>query len=128
MMAAPIKPGNARLEYIGVNVGAISFFGIGGVEYRGGNNDLERFVDVNEVDVDRLVSTGRWAISLMVKQAIPTINSVTPAPEPAQETRTPEPELAAVSMPDVIEVTAEDEAVNKMIEQSRKATAKKGKR
>jgi hypothetical protein len=177
MMAAPIKPGNARLEYIGDNVGAISFFGKGGVEYRGGNNDMERFVDVNEVDVDRLVSTGRWAISLMVKQAIPTINSVTPIQglsvkmiytgsgtidlpssrggmyhagrqnelididerdvarligtelfEVYAETRTPEPELVAVSMPDVIEVTAEDEAVNKMIEQSRKAQAKKGKR
>jgi hypothetical protein len=129
MMAAPIKPGNARLEYIGDNVGAISFFGSGGIEYRGGNNDLERFVDVNEVDVDRLVSTGRWAISLMVKQAIPTIETRTPEPVAVEETHTAEPELVAagVSVPDVIEVTAEDEEVNKMIEQSRKQ-AKKGKR
>ena len=128
MLAAPLPPGQVRMEYIGANVGAISFFGKHGAEYRGGQNDLERFVDVHEDDVEKLVNSGYWQISLMVQQAPQTINSVTPAPEPVAKTRTPEPELAAVSVPDVIEVTAEDEAINKMIDESRKAQAKKSKR
>jgi hypothetical protein len=124
MMAAPIEPGHVRLEYIGTNAGAISFIGATGKEYRGGNNDLERYADVAEKDVEKLISSGKWQRALAIAPAEPEPQVQAPAPLVMAETQTPAPELAAVSVPDVIEVTAEDEAINKVIAETRK----KGKR
>jgi glycosyltransferase involved in cell wall biosynthesis len=122
MMAAPLEPGRVRLEYIGTNAGAISFFGSNGAEYRGGNNDLERYADVFESDVNHLVNTGKWQRALAIAPAEPgpMVESQTPAPIVIAQTQTPIPELAAASVPDVIEVTAEDEEINKVIAETRK--------
>jgi glycosyltransferase involved in cell wall biosynthesis len=60
----PDEDGNimtVRMEYIGENVGSISFRGQHKV-YRGGNNALHKFIDADGVDADSLVSTGRWKI------------------------------------------------------------------
>jgi len=51
----------ARLEYIGDNVGAISFT-VNGRTYRGGNNATNKFIDVRPEDVGHLVNTGRWIV------------------------------------------------------------------
>lgn len=128
MMTQPVQPGQIRLEYIGDNIGAISFFGKKR-EYRGGNNDIERYIDADEDDVARLLSTGRWRVALAVASAPPVTETRTPEPDTVIETATPEPVAVAVdvSLPETVEVTAEDEAINRLVMESRK-TAKKGRK
>jgi GT2 family glycosyltransferase len=125
MLSEPVEVGKVRMEYIGDNVGAISFFGSQGAEYRGGNNDFERFADVFAADVDRLVSTGKWRqIHIAVKA--PRVTLEERAGQTATATPAPAPVAMAtpIDLPEEIEITAEDRAVNEMIEQSRKATKK----
>lgn len=50
-----------RLEFIGETVGAITFR-VNGHEYRGGNNNFDRYVDAAPDDVEKLVITGKWKI------------------------------------------------------------------
>ena len=58
-----LPEGRVHLEYIGPNTGAISFYGnVTGKEYRGANNDEERFVEADARDVQRLLDTGKWRI------------------------------------------------------------------
>lgn len=126
MLAEPVEAGKVRLEYIGDNVGAISFFGSKGAEYRGGNNDFERFADVFSEDVARLVSTGRWR-QVHVAVTAPQVVMAERAGQTVVETPAPvkaSPVMAAaapIDLPEEIEVTDEDRAVNAMIEQSRRA-------
>ena len=52
--------GQVRMEYVGDKVGAITFFGVGGRQYRGGNNNLERYANVDPNDVAKLKASGAW--------------------------------------------------------------------
>lgn len=87
IIASPVEAGKIRLEYIGENVGAISFFGKNGVVYQGGRNDIEGFIDAHEVDVERLVSTGKWRKALNVISLAPHVEQ----PAPKIEAKQPEP-------------------------------------
>lgn len=82
MMSAPVPEGKARLEYIGDNVGAISFVGPSGKTYRGGNNDEERYVDADEGDVPKLVNSGRWRQVIVTQIARAVVATPTPVPAP----------------------------------------------
>jgi len=75
----------ARLEYIGDNIGAISFT-VSGRTYRGGNNATNKFIDVRPEDVGHLVNTGRWIV-------IDNARVVTPVttPLPVKVTATDQP-------------------------------------
>lgn len=86
-------PGVVRMEFIGPQVGAITFFGANGRhQYRGGNNNMDRYVDVQPEDVRHLEGSGHWRV-------------VTRAPEPSVPPamplmfEQPEPELVAVGEP-----------------------------
>lgn len=59
MIFQPVEAGHIRLEYVGENVGAITFFGKHR-HYQGGRNEIEGFVDAVEEDVDFLLNTGKW--------------------------------------------------------------------
>jgi glycosyltransferase involved in cell wall biosynthesis len=59
-MAADLPDGDARMEFIGEQMGAVTFFGSEGRQYRGGNNPHDRYANVHRNDVERLVNTGRW--------------------------------------------------------------------
>jgi glycosyltransferase involved in cell wall biosynthesis len=48
-----------RMEYIGANIGEISFHANGRI-YRGGNNPLHKYKDVPAEDAKVLEATGRW--------------------------------------------------------------------
>ena len=85
MMAAPVPEGKARLEYIWDNVGAITFMGKHR-EYRGGNNDLERFIDADEEDVLKLVNSGRWK-QVIVTQIAQPVMTATPLPATVAEVK-----------------------------------------
>jgi len=54
-----VYPATVRLEYVGVNAGAISFT-VNGRSYRGGRNPTVRFIDAQPADVEFLLITGRW--------------------------------------------------------------------
>lgn len=69
-----LRPKVQRMEFIGPQVGAITFFGANGRQYRGGNNPLERFCDIFADDADRLAATGLWRfVELPVAQPDPVL-------------------------------------------------------
>jgi hypothetical protein len=78
-------PETVRLEYIGMNAGAISFV-VNGASYRGGRNPLHRYIDARPGDVEALVLTGRWGRVIRAEAA--PVAPPPPAPAPAPE---PEP-------------------------------------
>ena len=78
MVIDVLPKGTARLEYTGDRVGSISFFGKGGREYRGGNNDEDRYITAHADDVERLVNSGQWRI---VQAGI--VDDTEPEPQPA---------------------------------------------
>lgn len=51
-----------RMEFIGPQVGGITFHGKNNKHYVGGNNNLERYAQVNAEDVDKLASTTLWRV------------------------------------------------------------------
>ncbi len=51
-----------RMEFIGPQIGGITFFGKNNKHYVGGNNNMERFAQVNAEDVEKLVSTMMWRV------------------------------------------------------------------
>lgn len=51
-----------RLEFVGERQGAVTYRGLNGREYRGGNNALERYANVHPDDVGKLTSTGDWKV------------------------------------------------------------------
>lgn len=66
--------GKVKMEYLGQNLGAITFFGYGGREYRGANNDLERYAAVEPADVPRLEHTSQWrrvVLAVPIDEMIP---------------------------------------------------------
>lgn len=51
-----------RLEFTGERQGAVTYRGLNGREYRGGNNPLERYANVHPDDLAKLTSTGDWRV------------------------------------------------------------------
>lgn len=88
--------GVVRLEYIGGNVGSITFFGQKSRrEYRGGNNPHDKYVDADPRDVEHLVNSGRWKIIALPQPNMQTVTFETilhndPPPQPAIRTATRE--------------------------------------
>ncbi len=58
-----------RMEYIGENTGAI-WFNVDNRRYRGGNNAVNKFADVDPADVEYLIGTGRWKIIAQLKAEV----------------------------------------------------------
>lgn len=60
--SAPPPPADTRIkmQFIGHNTGAITFFGKDGRQYRGGANPVERFAMVVGDDVPLLEKSGKW--------------------------------------------------------------------
>ena len=84
-----LTPPITRMQFIGEQVGAITFFGKSGAHYRGGNNNLDRYVDALPGDVERLVNTGMWAV-------VPPPPAPEPEPQPVILTA-PEPPMVATA-------------------------------
>lgn len=118
-LAADLPPGDARMEFIGEQQGAVTFFGSEGRQYRGGNNAFERYANVNTKDVERLLLTGKWRL---VVRAAPQ-----PAPTPIAEILAPQAEpareLVAASFAD--ETPEEAAAVQAANEAGRVLTEKR---
>lgn len=95
--AADLPDGMARMQFVGDQVGAITFFGSSGREYRGGNNSIERYANVAAGDVERLLSTGKWRLVIRPKPV--------PAPVPVAEVLTPAaaPELVPAGIEDDVD-------------------------
>lgn len=94
-LAADLPDGVARMEFVGEQLGAVTFHGGGGRQYRGGNNSFERYANVHRDDVDRLVSTGKWRLVVRPRP--------TPAPTPIEEIMAPQavaPELVPAGIED----------------------------
>lgn len=66
-----ILPPTVRMAFTGEQVGAITFFGRDGRQYRGGNNNLEKYADVVREDVDKLANTGQWVVVPVVQPEPP---------------------------------------------------------
>jgi len=117
MVIEVVPPGQARLEYIYPNIGSITFHGPSGRAYLGGNNDEDRFVNMDERDVAWAVNTGRWkVVSVAIKSDEP--------PEPVPPVMVPEPIVAPSQpsvydlpedIPDVIEPSAEEVKANQAV-------------
>jgi glycosyltransferase involved in cell wall biosynthesis len=64
-----------RMEFIGETVGGVWYRGMEGSnrQYRGGKNPMDRFADVNPLDVDKLEMTGLWRrVTMPVAMRAPT--------------------------------------------------------
>ena len=59
-----------RMEFVGPQVGAITFFGKAR-EYRGGNNPTERFADIDPQDAARMEGSGQWRRVVVVPATVP---------------------------------------------------------
>lgn len=129
MINNPVEVGKVRLEYIGDNVGAITFFGKGtGRQYQGGRNEIEGFVDADESDIDFLLATGKWARAKNVIQLAPPVEEK-PAPKVEPVKAAPVVEAVAEKvLPIDDEMTPEQEEtlnaqINEQIETQRKMVA-----
>lgn len=94
--------GHMRLEYIGERIGAVTFHGKTGRIYRGGNNAIHKFAEVDPDDVPKLVSTGEWRPVLSAPLPVAPVQALPPAPPvPEAEVKAAEPvaEPAAVREP-----------------------------
>ena len=60
MAIVDIEDGFARMEFIGPQVGGMTFFGGMGRKYRGGNNPEEKYEKVHKDDVEKLVMSSYW--------------------------------------------------------------------
>lgn len=82
MMTSVVPEGAVRLEYLGKQSGAVTYT-INGRQYRGGNNDLDRYVDARKEDVNQLLSMGMWReagigiTSRMIEAPQPRVKDVT---------------------------------------------------
>lgn len=58
-----VLPSVVRMEFVGPQVGAVTFFGRQqGAQYRGGRDPLFRYCDVQPDDVAHLEATGSWRV------------------------------------------------------------------
>jgi len=55
----PIQNGKIRLEYIGANAGSVTYM-INGHQVRGGRNELDGVVEVDQPDAERMINMGFW--------------------------------------------------------------------
>ena len=91
---APIVADNngiVRLEFIGMRTGSRSYNGSGGRIYKAGNNTTNRFINVDQVDAPKLLSTGDFKIVVRepVPMPVPEVvqaSEMVIAPEPAKVT------------------------------------------
>lgn len=123
MIMQPVEAGKARLEYVGENVGAITFFGKKR-QYQGGRNEIEGFVDAEEEDVNFLLNTGKW------QRAHNTITIAPPVDEPVtveavKVVAPPEPEKP---LPIEDDMTPEQEAMLNAQINAQVKTTKRGRR
>lgn len=63
-----------RMEFVGPQVGAVTFFGANGRQYKGGNNPKDKYENMLNEDADKMEATGQWR---KVKRGI--------SPEPAPQ-------------------------------------------
>jgi hypothetical protein len=87
-IAGDLPDGQARMEFVGDQIGAVTYFGSDGRQYRGGNNPHDRYANIHRDDVDRLLSTGKWKLVVRPRpQPAPTpvATIVTPTPDPVPE-------------------------------------------
>lgn len=105
-LAPDLQDGMARMEYIGPETGPTTFFGKNR-QYRGANNAHDRYADVDPVDVDRLVGSGRWRLVVRAR----------PTPEPVQvdviTAPVPEPVLVPAGFDDDEDDAAAVDAANR---------------
>lgn len=99
--APPPPDARIKMQFIGSNSGAITFFGKDGRQYRGGANPVERFAMVVGDDVPVLEKSGKWQ---RVPAPMPT------PPEPvrpvAESAPAPVAELVTVDAAPVAELPA----------------------
>lgn len=107
--------GVVRLEFIGPEVGAVTWHGLQGRTYRAGNNPQERYINADPADVDRLLSLDHrfrvvpGQIVQPVHQAL-VIAAPPTAPEP------PTMRAAPLALPDEDELTPSQEAeINRQV-------------
>jgi glycosyltransferase involved in cell wall biosynthesis len=79
---------NVRMEFIGPQAGAVTFFGQNGRQYRGGNNPRDKYDNMHPDDVAYMELTGQWR---RVQRTL------TPDPAPQSE-----PEIMEIIVPPVM--------------------------
>ena len=100
----PVDATVVRMEFIGTNFGAVTFYGQKTRQtYRGGLDPMHKYINADPQDVEHLELTGQWkAISPMPKpQPAPTPiaeiispQALNPGPLPLDDGMTPEQEAA----------------------------------
>lgn len=85
-----------RMEFTGERQGAVTYYGVQGRSYRGGNNSLERYINAHPDDAAKLASTGDWKV--IGAPVLPEITDI------LQEKREAREQVAVTELEDV-EVT-----------------------
>jgi glycosyltransferase involved in cell wall biosynthesis len=104
------EDGLVRMEYIGLNLGAISFT-VNGHIYRGGQNPSEKYANVRIEDVKHLELSGKWQRVKM------------PIPQPViveQEVVIPSQSVVVPEVTTVVEVIQEKIPIKKIVKGKRK--------
>lgn len=90
-----VLPSVVRMEFVGPQRGAVTFFGVNGRnQYRGGNNEYDRYADVQPEDAEHLVNSGKWRVVRQTPEA-----SIAPQ-EIVHLHNEPEPELVPAGADD----------------------------
>lgn len=77
-----------RMEFIGLRSGAVTYSGLKGRQYRGGNTAQHKYANVHPDDVAALESTGLWRrLGISASTPAPRVQNA-PEPEPVVETVT----------------------------------------
>ena len=115
MSISAVADGRTRLEYLGKQSGAVTFT-VNGRQYRGGNNDFDRYVDALREDVPHLLRLGMWreasiGVQSRLIEVTAPIQVTTPAPV-VEAVKAPEPVavIEPVKLPEPLELSDEQVA------------------
>lgn len=122
-----LTPNFVRLEYLGKNVGSITFYGKEGRAYRGGNNHKDRFVDALPEDAEILAKSRSWRI-VPRQEPIPEPIVIMPTAPDAPPSAPPAPTVSLAEPETIVEPIeykpAELQAVKPIIQGAPKVEAK----
>lgn len=104
-----------RMEFTGERKGGVTYFGLDGRQYMGGNNAADKYADVQAADVDKLEKTGVWRV-IVVKAQIAPESLIAPVDElPTIKDSAPLIESIQSGMLGMFPVPENDESLNDVL-------------
>jgi glycosyltransferase involved in cell wall biosynthesis len=105
IMLQPTDDGFVRMRFVGENKGAMTFGGAGitpsGLNYRGGNNAFDRFINADRRDVEWLRNSGFFVVQPIPEKPVDVAPPTEVAPEIKEANFAPKVEVTEPKPPEV---------------------------